>query len=220
MATREHEKKWDKKVQDSNDEMASIISEGVQKSWERVQRRTPKQRKGTGALGPIPNWFPDDNKWELEDYITKLRGEYPIAKIKKMMKEEKTKREETGELPSFDTQTRDDIMMLNIYDEVIRAGKEKGLVMLLGEETAKAITARVGRLKNGLQGIATIKLGAKERKKHIIQILSDFISASRRDHSDDQIIMKAVKHFESEPVDHGYGKSTIRSIFNKHLKGK
>jgi len=220
MVKRDHEKIERERKRASDDKIGSIISEGVQKSWERIQRRTPKQRKGTGALGPIPDWFLDEHKWELEDCITRLRGEHPITKIKKMMKEEKKSREETGETLSFGTQTQAGITMLNEYDEVIRAGKEKGLLMLLGEETAKAITARVGRLKNGLQGIATIKLGAKERKKHIIQILSDFISASRRDHSDDQIIMKAVKHFESESVGHGYGKSTIRSIFNKYLKGK
>jgi len=37
---------------------------------------------------------------------------------------------------------------------------------------------------------------------------------AKRDHE------KAVKHFESESAGHGYGKSTIRSIFNKYLKGK
>jgi len=85
--------------------MEFIDDEKLRKLYEKTIAKLDAQEKrdfrGSGALGPIPDSFPEEKAWDLYDLRKKLKEQYGIRKLKSLMKEEKLIRD-TGEPFSCD----------------------------------------------------------------------------------------------------------------------
>jgi len=219
-----------KRVKKSDAEMDSILDsadELLGRVYDQQEQSGKKTFKGRGALGKTPYWFQEQEYHfsRLSNNRAWLKNLYSLKEIRKMMAE--YRKHTIHDTPaSLDTAEYGHVSVVCFYDDVIAARKEKGLEMLLGKGTAKAIKGSNTRKEKGLLGVATMKDRASKRKKEIIAVLNDF-NSNRRNKSDDQIINDAIKHFmkkyqneEDDKRVSGYGKSTLRSIFNNHLKGK
>ena len=63
------------------------------KTIAKLNAKDKKDFKGAGALGPIPENFPEEKAWDLYDLRKKLKEQYGIRKLKSLMKEEKLVRD-------------------------------------------------------------------------------------------------------------------------------
>lgn len=229
-----------------------IISKQYDKATKKLDAWEKKTFKGSGALGEIPGWFPQNDvirlsvvrewlarRWDEE--TRKFVKRYSLKDIMEMMvafrkhketnmplthyhSKSKTRNIAKPTLDPFPKEAYGPVSVVCHYDDTISAGPDEGLKMMVGNEAAKAILARNKSVKKGPEGIETIKQNRDERESDIIQVLSRIKSKSNKHRTDDQIIEDTVDHFKHKSHDqespYGYKKSIIRSIFNKHIKGK
>jgi len=207
----------------STNEISKIYDRVVKKLdvWER------KTFKGKGALGEIPGWFQEHKyhvirlsvarerlarRWDEEK--RKFVKKYSLKEIRKMM-DVFRKHQETGDPAPFDVETYGFVSVVCSCDKAISAGPDEGLKLLIGEETAKAISEKKVRLKNSEKGNTKIQNDKQEREDEILKFLTTLNSNRARGRSASQLIKNAADHFAGEK---GYKEASIRRVWNKHFK--
>jgi len=220
-----------------------VISKQYDKATKKLDAWEKKTFKGSGALGEIPGWFPQNDvirlsvvrewlakRWDEE--TRKFVKRYSLKDIRKMMvafrkhketnmplthyhSKSKTRNIAKPTLVPFPKEAYGPVSVVCHYDDTISAGPDEGLKKMHGNETAKAISEKKARLKYSKEGRAEIQNKKQERENEILELLTTLNSSRARKASDSQLIRKATAHFAGRK---GFKEASIRRVWNKHFK--
>lgn len=172
-----------------------IISKQYDKATKKLDAWEKKTFKGSGALGEIPGWFPQNDvirlsvvrewlarRWDEE--TRKFVKRYSLKDIMEMMvafrkhketnmplthyhSKSKTRNIAKPTLVPFPKEAYGPVSVVCHYDDTISAGPDEGLKKMVGEQAAKQISAGSKVIRGGQNAnIKTYGTKADREKQH------------------------------------------------------